>query len=66
MSSAAETKLGALYINAKKTVEEGIILEEMGHPQPPTPLQTDNSTGDAIMNSHMQPKRTKAMDLHFH
>ena len=31
MSSASETELGAMYINAQKAVEERIILEEMGH-----------------------------------
>jgi hypothetical protein len=66
MSSAAEAKLGALYINDKKAVKECIILEEMGHPQPPTPVHTDNCTADAIVNSHMQPKHTKTMDMSFY
>lgn len=35
MSSAVEAEMGALYINARKAVEERNILEEMGHPQPP-------------------------------
>ncbi len=38
MSSAAEAKIGALYINAQKGVKEHNILEEMGHTQPPTPI----------------------------
>jgi hypothetical protein len=42
------------------------ILEEMGHPQPPTPVQTDNSTADGIINLHVLPKRTKAMDMRYH
>jgi hypothetical protein len=66
MSSAAEAKIGALYINARKGVEERNILEEMGHLQPPTPVQTDNSTADGIVNLRVQPKRTKAMDMRFH
>ena len=66
MSSAAEAKMGAPYINARKAVEEIQILEEMGHPQPPTPIQTDNSTAEGIINSHVQPKCTKAMDMRFH
>eukprot|EP00804_Cyclotella_cryptica_P018387 CCRYP_020373-RI/>CCRYP_020373-RI protein AED:0.10 eAED:0.10 QI:0/0/0/1/0/0/2/0/334 len=66
MSSAAEAKLGALYTNACKGVKIQHILEEMGHKQPPTPVQTDNSTPDGIINSRVQPKRTKAMDMHFH
>jgi hypothetical protein len=34
MLSAAEAKLGALYINAKEAVHVRRILQEMGHPQP--------------------------------
>jgi hypothetical protein len=66
MSSAAEAELGSLYINVKKGVEERHILTEMGHPQPPTPIQVDNSTAEAIVNNRVQPKRTKAMDMRFH
>jgi hypothetical protein len=66
MSSAAEVELGAMYINARKAVEERIILEEMGHKQPATPVQVDNSTAEGIINKRVQPKRTKAMDMRFH
>jgi hypothetical protein len=68
MSSAAEAELGAMYINARKAVEERIILEEMGHKQPATPVQVDNSTAEGIINKQVQPKpkRTKAVDMHFH
>jgi hypothetical protein len=55
MSFAAESELGSLYINAQTGVEERIILEEMGHPpQPATPVQTDNSTAEGIINSRVQ------------
>ena len=66
MSSAAEAELSALYINAKEAVYIRTILEELGHKQPPTPIQTDNSTAEGIINSKVQPKRTKAMDMRFH
>eukprot|EP00804_Cyclotella_cryptica_P003266 CCRYP_010499-RB/>CCRYP_010499-RB protein AED:0.45 eAED:0.44 QI:0/-1/0/1/-1/1/1/0/186 len=66
MSSAAEAETGALYINARKAVEERNILQELGHKQPPTPIQTDNSTAEGIVNNRVQPKRTKAMDMRFH
>jgi hypothetical protein len=51
MSSASEAELGALFINAQKAVVERTILREMGHPQPLTPIQTDNSTAEGIINS---------------
>ena len=48
MLSAAKAELGAMYINARKAVEERIILEEMGHNQPATPIQVNNSTAKGI------------------
>ncbi len=66
MSSAAKAELGALYISAQKAVEERIILEEMEHNQPATPVQVNNSTTKSIINKRVQPKRTKAMDMRFH
>ncbi len=66
MSSAAKAELGAMYINACKAVEECIILDVMGHKQPATPVQVDNSTAKGIVNKRVQPKCTKAMEMHFH
>jgi hypothetical protein len=66
MSSAAEAELGALYINAREAVPMRNLLHEMGHPQPPTPMQTDNSTALGVVNSNIQPRRTKAMDMRFY
>jgi hypothetical protein len=66
MSSAAEAELGALYLNAKETVYLRQILHEMGHPQPPTPIQMDNTTASGVVNNIVQPKRTKAMDMRYH
>ena len=66
MTSATEAELAALYINAREAVYMRIILEEMGHKQPATPLQTDNAMADAVINGKIQPKRTKAMDMRFH
>jgi hypothetical protein len=66
MASATEAELAALFINAREAVYIRIILEELGHKQPPTPLQTDNAMADAVCNGKIQPKRTKAMDMRFH
>jgi len=66
MASATEAELAALFINAREAVYIRIILEELGHKQPPTPLQTDNAMADAVVNGKIQPKRTKAMDMRFH
>jgi hypothetical protein len=54
MSSVAKAKLGALYINARKAVPQHQLLKEMGHLQPPPPIQTNNSTALGVVNSNIQ------------
>jgi hypothetical protein len=66
MSLAAEAELGALYVNAREAVPIQNLLHEMGHPQPPTPIQTDNSTALGVVNSNIQLRQTKAMDMRFY
>eukprot|EP00804_Cyclotella_cryptica_P027157 CCRYP_016091-RA/>CCRYP_016091-RA protein AED:0.31 eAED:0.28 QI:0/0/0/1/1/1/2/0/527 len=66
MSSAAEAEIGALYINAREVIPQRHLLNELGHPQPPTPIQIDNSTALGVVTNIIQPKRTKAMYMHFH
>jgi hypothetical protein len=65
VSSAAEAELGALFINAEEAVHMRRVLQEMGHPQLPTPIQTDNLTAEGDINSRVQPKCTKLMDMRF-
>jgi hypothetical protein len=66
MSSAAEAELGALFINSKTAVSMCHTLEKLGHPQPPTPMQTDNKTTHELLTNKIMPKALKAMDMRFH
>ena len=66
MASATEAKIGAMFVNAREAVPVRKTLEEMGHPQPPTPMQTDNSAAHAVVGKNVQPRRLKAMDMRFH
>jgi hypothetical protein len=54
----SQNKVPAFYIR--------IILEEPGHVQPPTPLQTDYAMAAGIINGKVQPKQTKATEMRFH
>jgi hypothetical protein len=56
MFSATEAELTGLYIMVCKAIYIRIILEELGHAQPPTPLQTDNAMADGIIKGKVQPK----------
>jgi hypothetical protein len=66
MQSAAEAECGGLYMNAKEAVPMRITLEELNHPQPATPMRTDNSTADGIMNKTVKQKQSKSMDMRFY
>ena len=55
MSSTAKAELGALYINAHEAIPLQHLLHVMGHTQPPTPIQIDNSTTLGIVTNIIQP-----------
>ena len=65
MSSSIEAEIGAMYVNAQEAVPAPQSLNEMGHRQPRTPMQTDNTAARSVVTNNVQPKRTKAMDTSF-
>ena len=66
MTSAAEAELGALFIIAKEMIPILQTISEMGWPEPPHPLKTNNSTAEGIVNNTIVPLKIKSMDLRFH
>jgi hypothetical protein len=66
MSSAAEADIGTVFINAKEGAFLRTTLQELEHPQPPTPMETDNTTATGFSNGTIKQKRTKAMDMRFY
>jgi hypothetical protein len=66
MSSAAEAEIGAVLINAKEGAVPRTTLEELGHKQPPTSMETNNNTATGYSNGTIKQKRTKAMDMRFY
>ena len=56
MSSAAEAELSGLFICAKAMISLRNTLIEMGWPQPPSPVQCDNSTATGVTNKTMVKK----------
>ena len=57
MSSAAEAELSVLFINAKMAVSMQCTLEELGHPQPRTPIQSNNSMAHLHSPTRSSPRR---------
>ena len=65
MSSASESEIGGLFMNAKAAVPIRNCLIDLGHPQPPTPLTTDNSTARGIIRGTMKQKMSNDNDMRF-
>jgi hypothetical protein len=66
MSSAAEAELGALFYIAQDACSLRVTLDELGHPQPPTAIQTDNECAKGIANDTVKQRRSRAMDMRFY
>ena len=66
MSSVTEAEVGAIFINCHKSIPARHTLIEMGHPQLPTYVQTDNTTALVFVKNTIAPQRTKAMYMRFH
>jgi hypothetical protein len=56
-SSAAQAEIGEVFINEKEGAVLRTTLEELGHKQPPTPMETDNTTATGYSNAFLLDKR---------
>ena len=65
VTSAAEAETGGLFLNAQEIISLRYILTALGHPQPPTPLKTDNSTTNGYVHNNIKIKKAKAWDMRF-
>ena len=63
MSSAGETEVASSYLNCKAALPLRIALEEMGHPQPKTPVIVDNTTAQGLIKGTMTAKKAKGYDM---
>ena len=66
MLSATKAEAGGLFHNAKYGVTLRITLAKMGHPQPATPIQTDNSNATSIANGNFKQRKSKDTDMQFY
>ena len=65
VASASEAELAGLFHNGQDALPLIHALKEMGHTQPPTPIQTDNSTAAGLANDTVKQKRSKAMEMRY-
>jgi hypothetical protein len=50
-ASTTKAELGALFLNAQKAKVLRLTPNELGHPQPPTPIHINNTTTVGIVNN---------------
>ena len=66
MASSAEAHLGSIFVNSQDASPIRTTLIEMNHPQPPMPIQVDNSTAVGISNEAIKQRMCKAMYMQFY
>jgi hypothetical protein len=65
-ASAARTEVGATFMNAQELCPIHQTFINLGHPQPPTPIRTDNKCAEGILNGTIKQRRSKAIDMRFY
>ncbi len=61
--SAADAKLGALFLNAQEAKILCLTLDELDHPQPATPIRIDNTTTVGIVNNTIKRQQSCSMEM---
>ena len=64
-ASVAKAELGALFLNVKQDRIARLILEEIGHQQPPTTISCNNSTTCGIVNGIIKHHRSRSMEMQY-
>ena len=64
-ASAAEAELGAVFVNSKEGKVISLILHELGHKQPATPIHCDNTTATGIANSTVKKQRSRSLEIRY-
>jgi len=66
VSSAAESEIAGVFINAQLAIPIQYILDRLNYSQPPTPIKTDNSTSYGFVHNNINQKRSKSWDMRYH
>jgi len=65
VASAAEAEIGGLFHNAQISIPIRVLLTALGHPQPPTPIKTDNATAHGFIYDNINLKKSKSWDMKY-
>ena len=65
VASAAEAKTAGVFGNSQIAIPMRQALKALNHPQPPTPIKTDNFTTYLFVNANICQKRSKTWDMRY-
>ena len=66
VSSSVEAEVAGIFHNATMALPMRHILISLGHPQPPTPIKTDNATATGFVYDNIHQKRSKSWDMRYY
>ena len=66
VTSAAEAETAGLFHNAQQSILIRRILIALKHPQPPTPIKTDNATAKGFIHDNIHAKKSKTWDMRYY
>ena len=66
VASSAEAETAGLFHNCQTAIPLRYLLQAIGHPQPATPVKTDNTTALAFVRNNITQKRSKSWDMRYY
>ena len=64
-SAASDAEYCTIYFTAVSSLATRNTLENLGHPQPPTPIFCNNTTAVGIANDLLKQRRSKSIDMRY-
>jgi hypothetical protein len=66
VAAASEAEYAALFMNGQCAIAMGNTLADLGYPQGPIMIVTDNTTAESLANESAKIKRSKSIDMRYH
>ena len=61
-----EAEIAAMFHNAQAAIPIRTMLEEMGYPQPATPMITNNIIAKSVINNTAKQRKSRAIDMNYY
>ena len=66
VASVNEAETGGMSHNCQKIIHLREMLMSLDHPQPATPVKTDNSEAASFVKDTLKKNRSKSRDVYYH